>query len=1848
MKKLLMSVLCLLAIVMGNGQSIVAFTTDHDKFMKELDPFMTAGKLESNVKTFEEFQKLSKAGKISSGWIDQIITTGNLMLGRQMAPYPYFHNFLDAVIAASNAGKSDAQFQEWLDLTGNIIKNQKKGDNSEFLKFMDFSSAFFKENALNITAAKTWKVETTSYKFNYDDNKPHITFPATILLGYVKGDTVSIKQTEGDYYPLETKWYGKSGKVDWARAGLDPNKVFCTFKNYTINLSNFNYTVDTVTFTHSDYFKQTLKGRLTDKMVSSADSINMTYPRFESYDAGMTIKDIAPNVSYTGGFSLHGSRVLGSSAADEKALLTFYSRDNKTKILTARARALTIKKGVELGADKAEVAIYFGKDSIYHPQLSLIYKVAKREMRLLRGETGLGQAKFTDSYHNDEFTTDAIFWNLDSSILNLKILSGVGKKPGVYESVNYFNKELLRKTQGFASYEPLSVLKKLYEKSGSRDINTVEFARALDPNLKEGEVKSLLYDLVANGFILYNEEIGVITVRDKAINYVLAKAKKIDYDIITIKSAPASSTVNDAIDMSNNNIDLKGVYRVPISDTAFVYFVPKANKISLQKDRNMEFDGTVMAGRMDLIGEKNHFNYAPFTVDLVKVDSMRINVPDSGKVDKDGNPLLKPLKSRVENLKGLIEIDAPINKSGRTRLPQFPRLYSREKSHIFYDDPDIAKGAYTRKNFFFELEPFRIDSLNTFDPDIINWKGTLVSGGIFPDIKDSVHIQRDESLGFKSETPEKGYELYKGKGHYWGKYELNYAGLQGSGRITHSTAEFTTFDAHLYPDSMRATTDTFRIAKTFEGVKTPSVVGVNDMVFWKPFSDSMHISMTKTDPFAMYDDTFTTFKGSLLLTNVGLRGNGTLDWNEATLTSKDIAFRTMDLSADTASLSIKTTGDRVSFKTPNVSAKVDFKTRIGDFKSNLLNIPTEFSYNQYTTAINEFKWFMDEKILDFKAPANSEGAYFNSTRPDQKGLRFLGKRAIYNLVSSVLRIEQVPGIPVADAMAIPDSGVVIIEGEAKMHQLRNSIIVADTINKYHKFENCVIDIYSKEELKAVGDYKYPMKDSAEVINFGDIGTKKDKEGEHRKKADVDHLVAKANIDASRNLLLYPNVKFNGEANILSVNPLINFKGFAKIELKNPKANTSDFFINQDVDPKDMALRYDDKTKSSTDNHLSAGIHINPVPDAAMMYTTLLGPKQASKDITVFKTGGIVAQIAPGEYAFGDSSKIKEKSFNGNVIRYDDKKGIVKADGAFDLGTKFGIIKSIAGGSAYVKLDSGVYKLNLSLAIDANAGDKIEERLEFHMGADNSDQPDLSYESDKQKIAIHGISQPKEDRKMLEEFDKTAAFVKRPKDVDENLVFSDVNFVFDPDDVSLRSVGKIGVAMIGKKIVNKKLDGYIEIQYKGGADVFTIYLATGTKDWVYFEYHAGTLGVLASYDDINKLITALPPDKRKINSGKRFYLYSTASALNKADFIDYMKDKENGVVRKRPEPRFEEPPIEIPGDSTGLPGDSVPLSPEQLQQQRQQQDINQIEQMKGAPGGGSILSGPPPDRKKGGKKGKKGNDAEQQQQNPEENAVPANAPDSKQQEEIRQIEQMKGDGNGGGGGILSGPPPGRNKPAEEPKQDANPPVEAPKQDAVPPTDQPVQQQPPAQEPPKQEVVPTPEPVKQEPPKQEMPVNEPPKQDAVPPANEQPKQDVPPVNEPPKQEAPKTDAVQPPVPDAQQPKIEEPKTEPKQETTPVSEPPKQEPPKTEAVQPPVQEAPKTETPPAQQQAAPPVNEAAKQDAPKTDAVQPPVQNTEPPKQENKPEAIQPVRDTHIQPQIDSTAPGGAQPADAGPKH
>ena len=1493
-KKLLSLAFTLILMASGYGQAITSFPTEKDKFIKAIDQMMTASKADNLVQADDEFDKNVKGGAITDAQMEQIIATANVMAARSVAPYPFYYGYFTTINAFAKNKISQDKFANWMNVCNDLIKNQKKGDNRDLEKFLEFSVSFFRDNALFISASKTWTSDAKSYTLTYEGWKAILTLPECKLKGTTSTDTVYINNTSGKYIPTEKKWYGKAGKATWERNKLSASSVYAVFKtDYVVNFENIGYTVDSVEFFYKDFFATPLYGRFTDKFVGGGNDSAASYPRFDSKARDITLKEVVPNATYVGGFGLWGAKVMGFGVIDTPAAITFYKKD-KTKALTAHSMSFTIKKGIEVGSPKAEIMIFNGADTIYHPELNLTYKAKSNELKLLRGESGVSKSKFFDSYHNHEFEVDAIIWNLDSPRMQLKTLNGVGQVGSVFESNNYFNRDRIRKIQGGAPYEPLSIIKKYAEKTGSGIMNAGDLAKAIDPHLTEEQTKALYYNLVEMGFIKYDESTGTVTMRTKVVNYVQSNAKKVDYDIIHIKSVPKTGI--DYIDLKTNNVDLKGVHVVPISDTANVTIYPANSSVSIQKNRDMKFDGLVYGGRLDFFGKDYKFNYAPFTMDLNGLDSMRINIPDSsGKLDQNGQPLLRTLLTDIVGVKGMLEVDAPINKSGRAHLYAFPKLTSREKSYAYYDDPNIGGGAYKKKDFFFEILPFKLDSLNAFTPSVINWAGKLSSAGIFADIENKLHIMPDLSLGFDMTTPDGGSALYKDLGKYEGDMKLSHKGLSGQGKVDHLTASFTSHDIMFYPDSLRSVTDSFHIRKVSDGVKTPEVTSSGNLVVWRSKKDSMQIFMKDT-PFAMYENQ-TLLRGNLLLTSKGLRGNGLLDWKEANLTSKDFQFKTDDMAADTAALNIKSiSGDKVTFKTPNVNAKIDFKNHIGDFKSNVPDNPTEFAYNNFITRIPEFKWFIDQKILDFKVPPASKGEYFESTRESQKGLKFMARRATYNLETSVLRTEQVPFIYIADAKVVPDSGIVIIQGEGKIDELHNATIFVDTITNKHKIEKCTVNIISKAELRGSGEYKYTCKDHKDqMITFNDIKCTKESIGDKKNfKFDAYSLVAKGNIEEKDSFYIYPRVTYKGEGYLYGRNPYLFFKGFAQIHFRNPLVTNSDFRIIDDINPDKLILHYDSTTKSSDGSKVVTGIYFNKSGETPNLYHAIFTQVISHSDPAIFKCPGIVTyNEKTKEYDMGDEDKVLKGGYPGNIMKFNEEKSTMKGEGKLSLGADFGVIASEAAGTFEVDLNKKQYLFNMTFGIDMDLGNKsLNEKFQAIMLKDNSELKDISYENERFKMIYNNIADAKVDAKLIADVQAGGAGFKRPKDFGYYLVFTDVNFIYDPDDLTLRSYGQIGLSFVGDKGVHKKMDGAIEIGLK--TNTFNIYFKTGTGEWFYFEYRPGNLGLVSSYDEYNKIVagmTAVPPDKRKITGENgKFYTYNIGSTINKSAFIDAMQEK----------------------------------------------------------------------------------------------------------------------------------------------------------------------------------------------------------------------------------------------------------------------------------------------------------------------------------------------------------------------
>lgn len=203
---------------------------------------------------------------------------------------------------------------------------------------------------------------------------------------------------------------------------------------------------------------------------------------------------------------------------------------------------------------------------------------------------------------------------------------------------------------------------------------------------------------------------------------------------------------------------------------------------------------------------------------------------------------------------------------------------------------------------FFELEPFKFDSLNKFKPTQVGFNGKLVSAGIFPEMKERITIQNDLSLGFKTEK--NNISLYGGKGTFSNTISLDNSGLKGKGLIRFLASESKSQDIIFYPDSTNAKVESFTMkAGIHDGVEFPNVTGGNDVIHWVPYNDSMVVQMDSL-PFKIFDGQ-TILHGDLVVQSSGLSGAGNVDWSDATLSASDIDFGKNKMHSDSADFTIK-------------------------------------------------------------------------------------------------------------------------------------------------------------------------------------------------------------------------------------------------------------------------------------------------------------------------------------------------------------------------------------------------------------------------------------------------------------------------------------------------------------------------------------------------------------------------------------------------------------------------------------------------------------------------------------------------------------------------------------------------------------------------------------------------------------------------------------------------------------------------------------------------------------------------------------------------------------------------------
>ncbi|MBO4306821.1 MAG: hypothetical protein J5848_00715, partial [Bacteroidales bacterium] len=954
-------------------------------------------------------------GQMNSGMQGRLTNICNVVLKLKVRQHPDVFNFVSTLVKMYNAETSKENFEQWIRSIEFIQSRNKKV--KDFTDFIEFTSQFLTDRTLYGSRSCTWQTQAgTSYRLLFEDNDIKIVFDKPFELYYSSDkDNGTIYGTTGTYYYFDNKWVGKGGRLNWDRTGIPTTACWAVLSKYEAITKFPKFTADSVLFTNTNYFSQPIYGRVEEALSAKLEPEKYAFPKFRSYQKDFRLKDILPGVDYSGSFMMNGSKFITSDTKNP-ATLIFYRQG--APFVTVSSTKFTITS-TKIVSENAAVRIYIDGDSIYNNGITVRYLAQEKQLNLINDSRRNYYSPYSNSYHNLDMYCESIVWKINEDVLDFSMLGQSGDQTfSTFESSSYYSERKFREIQGIDEINPVIRVYNYMKSLGmAYEFNMDAFAQ--DIHMDIIQAKSMIHILARAGLVSYNEAQGRVYVNEKLVDFASASAKNKNYDYDALILESSSRSNNARLDLNTYALNVYGVEKFVLSDSQQVAIYPTKGELTVRRNRDINFNGRINAGRFVIFATDATFLYEDFKLELPQVDSMFFYVTMFNNPQEE-HIVYTPLMNLVGNL----QIDQKDNHSGLKDTRDYPIFTSTTSSYVYYDRKDIHNGAYVRDRFYYTIKPFVVKNMVNFVTDSLSFNGVLTSAGIFPDIDEPLKVQPDYSLGFVRRTPRGGYDAYGGKGRFTNKIDLSYRGLRAQGELTYLSSVMQSKTIYFMPDSMIAVSDTFYVK---EDGAFPDIRNSRAMERWYPYADSMRVSQLLNGPqFKMYNnDAF--LAGHIVLKPGGATASGTVTIKEGTLESELFALLPKQMNSNVSTFTLRSdVYNNIAFYATNMKSHVDYLQRRADFLSNADLGRTQLPLLKYAAYVDKFSWQMDKKELDLinsKSEASmglegltlrerfahkeQPGALFVSTDPTKDSLHFHAIRGTYLYNAGQLSCRQV-------------------------------------------------------------------------------------------------------------------------------------------------------------------------------------------------------------------------------------------------------------------------------------------------------------------------------------------------------------------------------------------------------------------------------------------------------------------------------------------------------------------------------------------------------------------------------------------------------------------------------------------------------------------------------------------------------------------------------------------------------------------------------------------------------------------------------------------------------------------------
>ena len=635
---------------------------------------------------------------------------------------------------------------------------------------------------------------------------------------------------------------------------------------------------------------------------------------------------------------------------------------------------------------------------------------------------------------------------------------------------------------------------------------------------------------------------------------------------------------------------------------------------------------------------------------------------------------------------------------------------------------------------------------------------------------------------------------------------------------------------------------------------------------WYPKQDKFKVKNLR-EPFSLYQKT-ASLKGNITVSKKGVTGSGRLSTRGSEVISRDLSFSSKDFGARHARFEVKTGNpDKPALAGKDVRLKFDLTKNVATINPEQEGVAAiDFPYAQFKTSIPQANWDLTTQKIVMTKAANVplENSYFYTTRKELDSLRFNAEKAEYDIQLQQLKVSGIPYIVVADAKITPQNNEVLILENAKIGQLKNTTIVLDTLNGYHRLTQGVVDIISRKEFSGYATYQYVnAANDTFAIKMTDFHLEPIADNGKRKRRGnaTQQTVANGAVIDKDKILVAPRIFYKGDMVMYATRPALQLKGFIKLDLRKIKNYDTWIAYDQSGDEKEIFLDFDHSVTESG-HKVEAGLHF--AADNSLYITFVSDKKDEGDDDFFLPSGSLYFDKESGEFKIENRKKASGENLEGKVFNYNEDKQEVKFEGPvtfFKGTTDFNLAASSIGSG---NMENNEIKMNSLLLANIKLPLAAYQMMAFNLqevikneGANEGlgDQTELLY-----KIAnLIGEKAARDYEQKSQQAYTSLATVPR---LAADMGFSNVNFKWSQGNKAFYNEGQIGISHIGKNDINGAFEGFMEIRKnEDGSPVFHVFFKASPDAWYYFGYEDNRLMVQSSNQLFNDLIA------KKTNASK---------------------------------------------------------------------------------------------------------------------------------------------------------------------------------------------------------------------------------------------------------------------------------------------------------------------------------------------------------------------------------------------